>query len=158
MPDSPLKQRILDATKSAMRARDKARLGALRLMLAEIKKIEVDERIEPDDGRITAILSRMVKQRRESIEQFEAAGRDELAAAERGEVAVIREFLPEALGEREVAAAIDDALAESGASGMRDMGKVMGLLKPRLAGRADMGQVSARVRAALQARGRGDGG
>ncbi len=158
MPDSPLKQRILESMKDAMRARDKARLGVLRLMLAEIKKVEVDERVDPDDGRVTAILDRMVKQRRESIEQFQTAGRDELAAAERDEVAVIREFLPEALGEREVAAAIDEALAESGASGMRDMGRVMGLLKPRLAGRADMGQVSARVRAALQDRGRASGG
>lgn len=158
MPDSPLKLRILEAMKDAMRAKDKARLGALRLMLAEIKRVEVDERVEPDDGRVTAILGRMVKQRRESIEQFRAAGRDELAAAERDEAAVIREFLPEALGERELAAVVDEALAESGASGMRDMGKVMGLLKPRLAGRADMGQVSARVRAALQARGQASGG
>ena len=135
--------------KDAMRAKDKARLGTIRLALAEIKRVEVDERIDPDDARVTSILDKMVKQRRESIKQFETAGRDELVAQEQSEIEVLQEFLPQALGEEEIDAIIASALEETGASGMQDMGKVMGLMKPKLAGRADMGLVSQKIKSAL---------
>tara|TARA_Y100000294_G_scaffold169812_1_gene181392 strand:+ start:653 stop:1108 length:456 start_codon:yes stop_codon:yes gene_type:complete len=149
MSESPLKQQIVAAMKDAMRAKDKARLGTIRLALTDIKRVEVDERIDPDDSRITSILDKMVKQRRDSIQQFEAAGRTELVAQEQAEIAVIQEFLPQALSEEELQAIIDSTLAESGATGMQDMGKVMGLLKPKVVGRADMGLVSQKIKAAL---------
>lgn len=150
-PGSALKQRILDAVKEAMRARDKARLAALRLITAEIKRIEVDERIEPDDARVLTILDRMIKQRNDSESQYRGAGRDDLADVEAAEIAVIREFMPAALSDADIAAHIDAAVAASGAEGMRDMGKVMALLKPQLQGRADMGAVSGLVKARLGA-------
>ncbi len=149
MSESPLKQQIVAAMKDAMRAKDKPRLGTIRLTLADIKRIEVDERIDPDDTRITSILDKMVKQRRDSIQQFEAGGRSDLVAQEQLEIAVIQEFLPQALSEEELQAIIESALAESGATSMQDMGKVMGLLKPKVVGRADMGLVSQKIKAAL---------
>lgn len=132
-----------------MRARNKPRLESIRLALAEIRKVEVDERIECDDTRITGILDRMVKQRRDSIAQFEAGGREDLVAKEQGQIEVLREFLPQALSREELGAIINDAIARAGAQSMRDMGKVMGLIKPRVTGRADMGEVSKQVRALL---------
>jgi len=129
-----------------MRARDKPRLDAIRLALAEIRKVEVDERIDCDDTRITGILDRMVKQRRDSIAQFEAGGRGDLVAKEQGQIDVLQEFLPQALADEELAAIVQDAIKQAGAQSMRDMGKVMALIKPRVTGRADMGQVSKQVR------------
>ena len=144
-----MKSQITDAMKDAMRAKDKPRLGAIRLMLSEVKRIEVDERIEIDDKRLLAILDKMIKQRRDSITQYEAAGRDELAAIEIGEIAVIQDFLPTALTEEEINAMIAVAIAETGAESMRDMGKVMGILRPQIQGRADGGAVSGLVKVAL---------
>lgn len=129
-----------------MRARNKPRLEAIRLALAEIRRVEVDERIECDDTRITGILDRMVKQRRDSIAQFEAGGRADLVAKEQGQIEVLGEFLPQALGEEELDSIIKAAVSEAGAQSMRDMGKVMALIKPRVTGRADMGEVSKQVR------------
>lgn len=129
-----------------MRARNKPRLEAIRLALAEIRKVEVDERVECDDTRITGILDRMVKQRRDSIAQFEAGGRADLVAKEQGQIEVLGEFLPQALGEEELGSIIKAAVSEAGAQSMRDMGKVMALLKPQVTGRADMGEVSRQVR------------
>ena len=149
MSQTHLKQRITEAMKAAMRARDKARLGTVRLALAEIKKVEVDERISLDDSRITSILDKMVKQRRESIKQFETAGRTDLVAQEQQEINVIKEFLPEALSEEELDTIIKDALEKSGASSMQDMGNLMGLVKPQVVGRADIGAVSQKIKAAL---------
>jgi uncharacterized protein YqeY len=149
MSQSPLKLRITEAMKDAMRARDKARLGTIRLALADIKQVEVDERIDPDDTRITSILDKMVKQRRESIKQFEIAERAELVAQEQMEIQVIQEFLPQALSADELESIIKTALDESGAQSMKDMGKVMGLIKPQVVGRADMGAVSQKIKAAL---------
>lgn len=144
-----MKSQIKDAMKDAMRAKDKPRLGAIRLMLSEVKRIEVDERIEIDDERLLAILDKMIKQRRDSITQYEAAGRDELAAIEIAEIAVIQDFLPTALNEEEINAMIAVAIAETGAESMRDMGKVMGILRPQIQGRADGGAVSGLVKVAL---------
>ncbi len=144
-----LKARIQDDMKSAMKAGDKARLGVIRLILAAIKQREVDERIELDDQQVLAVLDKMVKQRRDSIQQYRDAGREELAAAEEAEVAVIQEYLPEALSEAEIAAIVEQAIADTGASSMKDMGKVMGKVKPQVQGRADMGQVSALVKQKL---------
>ena len=149
MSQTHLKQRITEAMKAAMRARDKARLGIVRLALAEIKKVEIDERIDLDDSRITSILDKMVKQRRDSIKQFETAGRTDLVAQEQLEINVIKEFLPEALSEEELDTIIKDALEKSGASSMQDMGNLMGLVKPQVVGRADMGAVSQKIKAAL---------
>ncbi len=132
-----------------MRARDKARLGTVRLALAEITKVEIDERIDLDDSRITSILDKMVKQRRDSIMQFETAGRTDLVAQEQLEINVIKEFLPEALSEEELDTIIKAALEKSGASSMQDMGNLMGLVKPQVVGRADMGAVSQKIKAAL---------
>ena len=140
---------IDNAMKAAMRAKEKERLATIRLMLAEIKRIEVDERIELDDNRILAVLDKMLKQRRDSIEQFEKAGRDELAAQERSEMDVIKDFMPAQLDAAEIEQLIADAISSTGAEGMRDMGKVMGVLKPQLQGRADMGAVSAAIKAKL---------
>ena len=149
MPDSPLKAQINEAMKAAMRAKEKERLGTIRLVLAEIKKVEVDERIDPDDVRVTSILDKMVKQRRDSIKQFTDAGRDELAAKEQTEIEVIQEFLPQPLSEAEIASLIEEAIASTGATSMQDMGKVMGLLKPQMAGKADMGKVSGLIKQRL---------
>jgi hypothetical protein len=144
-----MKKQINDAMKDAMRAKDKPRLGAIRLIQAEIKRIEVDERIEIDDPRILAILDKMVKQRRDSINQYETAGRQELADIEIAEINVIQDFLPAALSDAEISAMVAAAVAETGASSMADMGKVMGILKPQIQGRADGGAVSGLVKAAL---------
>lgn len=149
MADYPLKARIVAAMKDAMRARDKARLGTIRLILADFNKVEVDERIEVDDPRAIALLDKMVKQRRESIRQYEAGGRAELAALEQAEIEVIQEFLPLALSENEIADIIRSAIAESGASDMKSMGAVMNIVRPKLAGRADMSQVSQLVKQLL---------
>ncbi len=144
-----LKAQITEAMKDAMRAKEKERLGAIRLIQAEIKRIEVDERIEVDDARVLAILDKMVKQRRDSITQFQDAGRQDLADKEQAEIDVIQAFLPEALSESELSAMIAAAIQESGAESMRDMGKVMGLLKPQIQGRADVGAVSGMVKSKL---------
>lgn len=144
-----LKQRLTDDMKTAMKSRDKARLGVIRLVNAAIKQREVDERIELDDTAVLAVLEKMVKQRKDSVSQYDAAGRDDLAAIERAEIVVIEDYLPAKLGEAEVLAEIDAAIAATGASGPADMGKLMGVLKPKLAGRADMGQVSALVKRRL---------
>jgi len=144
-----MKTQLTDAMKDAMRARDKPRLSAIRLMLSEVKRIEVDERIEISDERLIAILDKMIKQRRDSITQYEAAGRQELADIEIGEISVIQEFLPVALTEDEISAMITAAIIAIGAESMRDMGKVMGILKPQIQGRADGGAVSGLVKSAL---------
>jgi uncharacterized protein YqeY len=154
-----LKLRITDDMKTAMRgranpdeaqrARETARLGTIRLLLAAIKQKEVDERIELDDAAVSGIVEKLIKQRKDSISQFQAAGRDDLVAAEQAELVVLQAYLPEQLSAVEVEAAVAAAIAESGAASAKDMGKVMGLLKPRLAGRADMGQVSALIKARL---------
>jgi uncharacterized protein YqeY len=144
-----LKARITDDMKSAMRAKETARLGTIRLLLAAIKQKEVDERAELDDPSISGIVEKLIKQRKDSISQFQAAGRDDLVSAEQAELAVLQAYLPEQLSAAEVEAAIVAAIAESGATSAKDMGKVMALLKPRLAGRADMGQVSALIKARL---------
>jgi len=144
-----LKQRITEDMKLAMKARETARLGTIRLILAALKQKEVDERIELDDAAVLAILDKMVKQRRDSITQFDAAGRTELAAQERSEIEVIQTYLPRALDEGEVTALVAATVAELGASGPQDMARVMASLKPQLAGRADMGKVSGLVKAAL---------
>ena len=144
-----LKQRLTDDMKAAMKGGDKASLGVIRLVNAAIKQREVDERIELDDAQVLAVLEKMVKQRKDSVTQYEAAAREDLAAVERAEIEVIQRYLPEKLGEAEVQAAIDAAIAETGAAGPADMGKVMGVLKPRLAGQADMGQVSALLKKSL---------
>ncbi len=146
---SPLKARITEDMKAAMRAKDAPRLGTIRLILSAIKQVEVDTRKDLSDEDILAILDKMAKQRRESIEQYERAGRDDLAGKERAELEIIQSYLPEPLSEAEIDALIDAAIGETGAAGMKDMGKVMGLLKPKLQGRADMGAVSARVKARL---------
>ena len=135
--------------KQAMKAREKERLATIRLIQAEFKRVEVDERIEIDDARALAIMDKMVKQRRDSISQFESAGRDELAAIERAETKVIQEFLPQQLSEDEILAIIDDALSGIDATGMAAMGPLMGVIKPKLQGRADMGAVSKLVKAKL---------
>jgi uncharacterized protein len=135
--------------KAAMRARDTARLSAIRLLLAAIKQREVDERIELDDAAVVSVLERMIKQRRESIAQFESASRADLADAEKAEVHVLSAYLPEQLGESEIQREIQSAIAESGAGGVKEMGKVMALLKTRLAGKANMGRVSALVKTRL---------
>jgi len=147
-----LKLRITEDMKSAMRARDAARLNAIRLVLAAIKQKEVDERIELTDADVLTILDKMLKQRKDSITQFEAAARHDLADQEKFEVGVLQEYMPQALSETEVAAIVDQAVAESGAAGMQDMARVMALVRPQLAGRSDMGQVSALVKARLAAR------
>ena len=144
-----LKQRLTDDMKAAMKAGEKDRLGVIRLVNAAIKQREVDERVELDDAQVLAVLEKMVKQRKDSVTQFVAADREDLAEVERAEIVVIERYLPEKLGEAEVAAAIDAAIAETGASGPADMGKLMGVLKPRLAGRADMGEVSKLVKQRL---------
>lgn len=144
-----LKARIHEDMKTAMRGGDKRRLGVVRLILAAIKQREVDERIELDDTQILAVLDKMLKQRRESLTQYEQAGRADLAEQERYEMEVVQGYLPQPLGAAEVDAMIAAAIAETGAAGIKDMGKVMAQLKPRLQGRADMGAVSALIKAKL---------
>ena len=137
-----LKQRLTEDMKTAMKAGEKDRLATIRLINAAIKQREVDERVELDDAQVLAVLEKMVKQRRDSVSQYEAAAREDLAAVERAEIAIIDQYLPAKLDEAAIQAAIEAAVAETGASGPADMGKVMGVLKPRLAGQADMGLVS----------------
>ncbi|QYZ66800.1 MAG: glutamyl-tRNA amidotransferase [Gammaproteobacteria bacterium (ex Lamellibrachia satsuma)] len=144
-----LKQRILDDVKTAMKAKDKPRLGTLRLITAAIKQREVDERIELDDAKVLTILDKMIKQRRDSISQYEKAGRAELADQEQREIEVIQDYLPEGLSDAEISTMIDEAISATGASAMQDMGKVMGQLKPKMQGRADMGKVSGLVKQKL---------
>ena len=146
-----LKDRIGEDMKAAMRARDQARLSAIRLLLAAIKQKEVDERIALSDADVVTIIEKMLKQRRESVTHYEAGGRADLAEAEKFEMKVLSEYLPQQMTEAEIARAIDAAVSEAGAAGVKDMGRVMGLLKPRLAGRADMGKVSAQVKSRLSA-------
>lgn len=144
-----LKQQLTDDMKAAMKAGEKDRLGVIRLINAALKQREVDERIEITDAIALAVLEKMLKQRKDSVTQYEAAGREDLAAVERYEIGVIQAYLPAQMGEDELAAAVAAAIRESGAAGPADMGKVMAVLKPRIAGRADMGQASAAVKRAL---------
>ncbi|WP_323875811.1 GatB/YqeY domain-containing protein [Aeromonas veronii] len=144
-----LKDQLKDQQKLAMLAKDKARLGAIRLLMAEIKQREVDTRIELNDEDILAVVTKMVKQRRDSISQFEAAGRQDLADKESAEIVVLQEFLPQQLTADEIAALIEQAITESGAAVMADMGKVMAVLKPKIQGRADVGAVSTQVKTRL---------
>ena len=144
-----LKEQITEAMKDAMRSKEKERLGTIRLILSEVKRIEVDERIDIDDARLLAVLDRMVKQRRDSISQFEQAGRQELADKEQTEIVVIQDFLPQPLSEEELATMIDDTIASVGAESMKDMGKVMGIIKPQIQGRADAGVVNGMIKAKL---------
>jgi len=149
MTTSTLKQRITDDMKSAMKAGEKERLGVIRLILSAIKQIEVDERIVLDDARTLAVLDKMVKQRRDSISQYTAAGRTDLADVESAEVVIIQEYLPQALTDEEINELIDQAVTETGAAGVAGMGKVMAVLKPKMQGRADMAVVSGRIKARL---------
>ncbi|MCB1842914.1 MAG: GatB/YqeY domain-containing protein [Halioglobus sp.] len=144
-----LKERIQNDMKLAMKAGDKQRLGVVRMILAAIKQIEIDKRIELDDAAVNGVLNRMVKQRRDSVSQFTAGNRADLANIELAEIAVLEDYLPEALSDDELDALIDRAIAETGAAGMRDMGKVMAIVKAGAEGRAEMGKVSDRVRARL---------
>ncbi len=144
-----LKIAITDDMKAAMRAKDSARLSALRLLLAAMKQREVDERIELSDADVLGILEKLMKQRRESIVQYEKGAREDLAAVERGEIEVLSAYLPQQMSAEEIAAAVIAAISESGAASAKDMGKVMNVLRPKLAGRADMGAVSAQVKAKL---------
>ena len=146
---SELKDRITADMKSAMKAKDKETLKAIRMILGAIKQKEVDERIELNDTQILAVIQKMVKQRKDSISQFSTAGRDDLIAVEEAELAVINNYMPAQLSEEEIIAAVDKAIADTGASSMQDMGKLMGLLKGQLDGRADMGLVSGAIRAKL---------
>lgn len=141
-----LKDRIQEDMKSAMRAKDKDRLGIIRLILAAIKQREVDERITLDDAQVINVLDRMVKQRRESINQYQSAGRDDLAAKEAYEIQVIRDYLPETLSESEIDTLIDEAITATGAQSIRDLGKIMAWIKPKVQGRADMAAVSAHIK------------
>ncbi|MFA5921071.1 MAG: GatB/YqeY domain-containing protein [Methylococcaceae bacterium] len=144
-----LTDRIKEDMKASMKGGDKTRLGVIRLILAAIKQVEVDERIQLDNDRVILVLDKMLKQRRESIRQFADAGRHDLVAIEEAEIRVIQDFLPQALSEEEVDAMVNDAVIESGAESVKDMGKVMGLLKAKMQGRADMSVVSAKIKAAL---------
>jgi uncharacterized protein YqeY len=146
-----LKARIQEDVKQAMRARDRERVSALRMVSAAIKQVEVDSRSELDDAGVTTVLDKMAKQRRESLEQYEKAGRDDLAQQERYELDLLADYLPEPLDDAEIERLIDEAISATGASGMQDMGKVMGMLKPAVQGRADMKALSGLVRARLNA-------
>lgn len=141
-----LKERIKEDMKSSMKGGDKARLGVIRMILAAIKQVEVDERVELGDDRVVVVLDKMLKQRRESIKQFRDAGRIDLAEIEEAEVLVIQDFLPQALTEAEIDAMVAEAIAETGAVSIKDMGSVMAILKPKMQGRADMAVVSARIK------------
>ena len=149
MSAATLTTRITDDVKTAMRSKDKARLGVLRLITAAIKQIEVDQRISLDDDQVIAVLEKMLKQRKDSIEQFSKAGRDELVAQEASEIEIIQEYLPEQLSDDELSGMINEAISATSAASMKDMGKVMGMLKPKLAGRADMGKVSKIIKSKL---------
>jgi hypothetical protein len=144
-----LKLRINDDMKAAMRARETERLGTIRLLLAAIKQREVDDRVELDDAAVTAVVDKMIKQRKDSIAQFETAGRTDLVDKEKAELDVLSAYMPEQLSDAEIAAEVQAAVTQVGAAGPQDMGKVMGVLKPKLAGKADMTAVSAQVKAAL---------
>ncbi len=144
-----LKQQISDDVKAAMRAKESAKLATIRLLTAAIKQKEVDERVELDDAMVLAIIDKMIKQRKDSIEQFIAGGRQDLADIEKAELEILSAYMPAALSDEEVAAAVAAAVAETGAAGPQDMRKVIDVLKPKLAGRADMGKVSGLVKAAL---------
>ena len=144
-----LKTRITDDMKTAMKARETARLAATRLLLAAVRQKEIDERVDLDDAGVVAVIEKLTKQRKDSVTQYEAAGRQELADAEKFEITVLAAYLPEKMGSAEVAAAVQAALAEAGATGPADMGRLMAILKPRLAGKADMAEVSKLVKAAL---------
>lgn len=146
---SALKDQLTQAMKDAMRAKETARLGVIRMALAALKQIEIDERIELDDARVLAILDKQIKQRQDAASQYAAAARQDLADVELAEIEVLREFLPTQLTDAEITQMIEDAMATTGASGMQDMGKVMGILKPKLQGRADMGAVSGLIKARL---------
>jgi len=146
-----LKHRIKEDMKSSMKSGDKARLGVIRMILAAIKQVEVDERIELDDERVIVVLDKMLKQRRDSIKQYRDASRIDLAEIEEAEVLVIQDFLPQALSEAEIDEMVTKAIAETGAESIKDMGKVMAVLKPQMQGRADMAVVSARVKAGFTA-------
>jgi uncharacterized protein YqeY len=148
MPE-PIYQRVTAEVKLAMKARDKPRLGALRLIMADFKRIEVDERIELDDERVLVILDKMTKQRKDSLTQFEDAGREDLANQEALEIAVIAKFLPDQLSDDEVSGLVKAAIAETGAASMQDMGRVMAIVKPQVQGKAGMGAVSGLVKAQL---------
>jgi uncharacterized protein YqeY len=148
---STLKPQLTTDMKSSMKSGDKKRLGVVRLILAAIKQIEVDERIELDDTRILAVLDKMVKQRRESISHYSDAGRDDLVAVEQAEIEIIQEYLPEALSEAEINDLVEQSIAATGAATIKDMGKLMGVLKPQLQGRADMGKVSQLIKSRLSA-------
>jgi uncharacterized protein YqeY len=145
-----IKEQVQAIMKEAMKAKDKARLSVVRLILADFKRIEVDERITLDETRELSVLDKMLKQRRDSISQFEKAGREDLAEQERYEIEVIQHFMPKALTEDEVLSLVQSAITEVGAQSMKDMGKVMAILKPKLQGRTDMGKVSAKIKAGLE--------
>ena len=151
MADSATKTALTNAMKDAMRNKEKERLNVIRMALAAFKQIEVDERIEVDDARSLTLLDKMLKQRKDSFQQYSDAGREDLANIEAFEMTVIQEFLPEALSEAEIDALIKDAVSKTGASEMKDMGKVMGMLKPQVQGKADMGEVGKKIKAALGA-------
>ena len=146
-----LKNQITEDMKAAMKAGEKDRLKTVRLIMAAIKQVEVDQRVELDDAGVLSVLDKMVKQRRDSVTQFEKGGRDDLAAIEKAEIEVLAQYLPEQLSAEELAALVDEVIAATGAAGMRDMGKVMGQIKAKAAGRADMGAVSATVKERLGA-------
>ena len=146
---SALQAQIQDAMKTAMKSGDKERLAVIRLMMSAMKQVEVDERIELDDSRVLGILDKMVKQRRESISQFKAGARDDLADKEQAEIDIISDFLPQALTEAEIETIINSAISETGAASMKDMGKVMGIVKPQSTGRADVGAVSGKIKSLL---------
>jgi uncharacterized protein YqeY len=146
-----LKEQITEDMKAAMRAKDSAKLGTIRLLTAAIKQKEVDERVDVTDAHVLAIIEKMIKQRKDSISQFEAGGRQDLADAEKAELSILAVYMPAGLSEAEIRAEVQAAVAASGAAGPQDMGKVMAIVKPRLAGRADMTAVSALVKAALSA-------
>ncbi|MFM8500824.1 MAG: GatB/YqeY domain-containing protein [Fluviibacter sp.] len=150
MTTTSLKDRIQDDMKAAMKARETERLNAIRLLMAAIKQREVDERITLDDAAVAAVIDKLIKQRRDSINQYEQAGREDLAAAERAEIEVLAPYQPAQLSAEEVDAAVKAAISQTGAAGPADMGKVMGILKPQLAGKTDLAAVSQRVKAALQ--------
>jgi len=148
---STLKERITEDMKAAMRAAEKERLGTIRMLQAAIKQREVDERIVLDDGQVLSVIEKMIKQRKESIAQFEQGGRADLAAREQAEIELLQAYLPAQLSDTEVDALIKDAIASTGAASVKDMGKVMAVVKAKAAGRTDMGAVSARIKAALSA-------
>ncbi len=149
MADSALKEQLVSDMKSTMKSGEKSRLAVIRLILSAIKQVEVDERIELDDARVTVVIDKMAKQRRESIAQFEKAKRDDLIAIEQAELEILQDYLPEALSDAEIADLIDQAIASTGATEMKQMGQVMGMLKPQLQGRADMGKVSQLIKSRL---------